>query len=92
MGTQVTYAKNLAPIPSEYIEPYAQRFLMMQLESIAFGLITPQQGKDYIKGVEYFIGCFGGLHAQLATSNIYYSFLNTKDEDLIRIARHTFDI
>ena len=34
MGTQVTYAENLPEIPSEFIEPYAQRFLMMQVEAI----------------------------------------------------------
>jgi len=91
MGEQVTYAKNLPEISSEFIEPYAQRFLMMQLESIYFGLITPEQAKASIKEVEYFISCFSGIHARLATSNIYYGFRSMSDEKIIEISKSVFE-
>ena len=63
MGTQVTYAENLPEIPSEFIEPYAQRFLMMQVEAIGLGLITPDEARKSLNEVEHFISSFSGAHA-----------------------------
>lgn len=91
MGTQVTYAPNLPPIPSEYIEPYAQRFLMMQLESVYAGILTPKEAKEYIKGAEYFISCFGDLHAQIAVSNEYHKFMILPDKEMIDISKKVFN-
>jgi len=91
MGEQVSYEKNLPEIPSEFIEPYAQRFLMMQIESIAYGLITPKQAREYLSGVQYFIDSFSGIHARFATSNTYYKFCRMKDKDIVKICRKTFN-
>lgn len=77
-------------IPSELIEPYLKHFLMLQVESVAFGLITPEETKTYLKGVEYFVTCYCGVHARFATSNMYGKFLRMKDEDLIEICKNTF--
>ena len=90
MGTQVTYAKNLPEIPSEFIEPYAQRFLMMQIEAIDLGLITPDEAKKTLDAVEYFITCFSGIHARLAVSNEYVRFKNLSDENLKTICKKVF--
>lgn len=87
MGTQVTYAKNLQEIPSEFIEPYAQRFLMMQIEAIALGLTTPNEAKKMLDSVKYFINCFGGVHARLAVSNEYERFINLSDDKLKLICK-----
>ena len=92
MGTQVTYAENLPEISSEFIEPYLKRFLMIQVESIAFGYSTVEEAKKHLDSVSFFTTCFCGVHAKLATGNIYGSFLNTKDDDLLKICRKTFDI
>ena len=91
MGTQVTYAKNLPEIPSEYIEPYAQRFFMMQLESIYFGLISIDEAKTNLQAVSFFISSFAGLHANLATTNIYYKFINSDEEQIKNVINKTFE-
>lgn len=88
--TQVTYANNLPEISSEFIEPYAQRFLMMQLESVALGLITPAEAKEYMKGAEYFITTFSAIHSRMATANEYDRFMSLSDRDLKTIADKVF--
>lgn len=92
MGAQVTYADNLPEIPSEFIEPYALRFMMMQLESLAHGLITPKEVREYLKGAEYFITSFSGVHARIATSNEYYKLMNTEDNAMLEIAKNVFKV
>ena len=79
----------LPKIPSEYIEPYLQKFLVFQIESVGTGLITPAQAREYLKGVDYFAGAFCGLHASLATSNEYKKFMNMSDEKMIEICQET---
>lgn len=92
MREQVFYAENLPTIPSEFIEPYAQRYMMMQLESIAYGFITPETAKNNLKVVDSFIGAFSGLHAQIATTNEYYRLIHLEDNELVEIAKNIFDI
>lgn len=92
MGNQVLYAENLPEIPSEYIERYAQRFMMMQLEAIAYGLISSEEAKQTLKGVGYFLECFSGIHAQIAVSNEYSRIIYMEEDTLIKIAKKTFNI
>lgn len=91
MGTQVTYLEDLPEIGSEFIEPYAQRFFMMQLESIYYGLITPCEAKQHLNSVGFFISSFCGIHARIATSNIYDKFCNMTDDEIITICKKTFE-
>ncbi len=79
----------LAKIPSEYIEPYLQRFLMLQIEGVAMGLTPPQEARDYLKGVEYFVECFCGIHSKYAVSNRYGQFIKLSDEQMISICQKT---
>jgi len=79
-------------IPSEAIEGYIKRFIMIQLEGLAFGLHTPQEVKNNLKGMEYFISCSCGIHARMATSNVVYDFTNLPDDEMIQVARKTFDL
>lgn len=90
MGTQVTYAENLPEIPSEFIEPYAKRFLMMQMEAINFGLVTPDEARKTLDAVGYFISCFSGIHAKLAVGNEYKRFSDLSDSDLKNICKEIF--
>ena len=86
--------KDLPEIPSEFIEPYLKRFLMIQTEGVAMGR-TPEQARAALNGVEYFISCFGGIHSRLATMNEYYRFSKLPDEEMIsickKVARHDDD-
>ncbi len=74
-------------IPSEFIEPYLQNFLGNQIDGIAMGLQQPQETRNYLRGVKYFVDCYCGIHARLATSNVYDKFINLSDEDMIRICK-----
>lgn len=90
MGIQITYAENLPEIKSEFIEPYAQRFLMMQMESVYFGLITPQEARVSLDCVEYFISSFCGIHARLSVSNEYGRFKRLSDDKMKSICKKVF--
>jgi len=79
-------------IPSESIEGYVKRFLMIQLESLAYGLSTPEKVRADLHGVSYFINCSAGLHTQIATSNAFYSLTALSDEQMIEVAKKTFKI
>jgi hypothetical protein len=89
MGTQLIGCDNLPEINSEFIEPYFQRFLSMQIESVGAGLITPKEAKEYLKGVDYF-SCFMGLHCRLAVSNVYGKFIRLPDDQLLAICKKIF--
>lgn len=89
MGTQLLGCENLPEINSEVIEPYFQRFLSMQIESVGAGLITPQEAKEYLKGVEYF-SCFTELHCRLAVSNMYGKFIRMPDDNLLQMCKKIF--
>ncbi len=77
-------------IPSEFIEPYLQKFLMENIEGVAMGLYTPNEARNSLKGVEHFISSFGGIHSRYATSNMYGKFYRLTDEEMIKICRNTF--
>jgi hypothetical protein len=77
-------------IPSELIIGHLKRFLMIQVEALAMGLHTTAQVRSYLKGVEYFVGCSCGIHANLATSNEYHRFCSLSDDKMIEISKETF--
>lgn len=77
----------LAEIPSEFIEQYLIRFLSIQIESVAFGLTSPNEARKNLAGVEYFVDCFCGVHARIATGNEYGRFCRLSDEQMIEICK-----
>lgn len=79
-------------IPSELIEGHIQRFFMIQLESLAFGTRRPEQVRNDLKGLAFFVRCSCGIHASLATSNEFDRLERLTDEQLIDIARKTFNV
>lgn len=78
---------DLTKIPSEFIEPYLLRFLSLQIESVGFGLMSPDEARRLLSGVEYFATCFCGVHASLAISNEYGKFCRLTDEQMIEICK-----
>ena len=80
----------LKEISSEYIEPYLKRFLMIQLEGVACGLTTPEEARQHLNGVEYFISCFGGIHSRYAISNEYSRFCKLSNEDMIILCKKVY--
>lgn len=82
MGSQLLKSKDLPKLPSELMEPYFQRFMSMEMESIALGFTTPQQSKERLKAVESFATYFTGLHCSLAVGNEYHKFCSIPDDDL----------
>lgn len=74
-------------IPSEFIEPYLQKFLISRIESVGLGFKTPEEVRQDLKGVEKFASIFCGIHARLATYNKYSEFWNLSDEDMIIICK-----
>ena len=89
VGEQLIGCKNLPEISSDFIEPYFQRFLSMQIESVGAGLITPKEAKEYLKGVEYF-ACFTGIHCRIATANMYGKFISLPDHELLEMCKKIF--
>jgi hypothetical protein len=77
-------------LSSELIEPFLKRFLMIQIEALAYGLHTPQQVRGYLAGVNYFVSCSCGLHAEVATNNMYQRLTSLSDEEMVLVSRKTF--
>jgi len=92
MGTQVLYADNFQEIPSEFIEPYLQRFLMSGLEGIAYGITDPQTFKDQLHSLESFVDMFCGIHSRYAMTNERRRIRRLSNDELIQIAKATFNI
>ncbi len=89
------YDQNLKRIPSEFIEPYLQDFLMLELQSIAYGFDSDEQideSKNNLKGVESFVGPYCGIHSQYATMNEYRKFYDLPNDDLRKLAKKVFKI
>jgi hypothetical protein len=84
-------SKDLPKIPSEYIEPYLQRFLTIQIEGVGIGMTKPEDARNNLKGVKFFVSCFGGIHASLATQNVYWDFINMSDEQMIKICKEVVE-
>ena len=77
-------------IPSEFIEAYIKRFFMVQLEALAYGLHQPEEVRNYLRGVSYFVDCSCGIHARFATDNVFGKLINLTDDQMIGIARKVF--
>mgnify|MGYP001595230497 CR=1 FL=1 len=80
----------LPEINSEVIEPYLKAFLMENIEGVAFGLYTPDEARQSLKGVDHFISSFGGIHSRCATSNMYGKFCAMSDEVMKEVCKKTF--
>lgn len=76
----------LAEIPSEFIEPYLQRFLSIQIESCACG-VSPEDIRSNLKGVQFFISCFGAIHSRYAVNNEYDRMIRLSNEDMTAICK-----
>lgn len=83
------FKDKLGEIPSEFIEPYLQSFLVMQIEAVGCGLTQPEEARNYLRGVQYFISSFAGIHARYAVSNEYDRFINLDDDKMIEICKQT---
>lgn len=59
----------LPKIPSEYLEPYLQRFISQEIEAVAYGFRSPAEMKNNIKVLQTFTSRFGGIHSTLAMAN-----------------------
>lgn len=77
---QVPYV--LREIPSQLIEPAIQHYYMETMNAIGSGEITPKEGKDRLQTIDSFVSRYCGLHAKLATTNIYYKAIICDDEIL----------
>ena len=77
-------------IPSEFIEPYLQRFFMMCMEELAFFNTPVSEVKARLNGVRYFVSCYGGIHSDLATNNLFFKIDRIPDEELKAMAIKIF--
>jgi hypothetical protein len=77
-------------IPSDFIEPYVQRFLMMCLEELAYFTTPVSEVKARLDGVRRFVSFTSGVHASIACDNAIRQFTDTPDEELKAIAVKIF--
>lgn len=77
----------LPEIPSEFIEPYLQQMISMELMALENNFTEEQlkKSKDNLRGVEVFVSRFCGLHAKIAVGNIFYHFYNLDLEQVKNI-------
>jgi hypothetical protein len=74
--------KTLPEIPSEFIEPYLSNFMNYLIEGIGTGLLTVEECKNDLRGVEHFISIYGGVHSRIAMSNQLGVFLRLSDSEM----------
>ena len=87
------YNQDLKRIPSEFIEPYLQDILMLELQAIAYGFDSDEQineAKNDLRGIEHFTSVYCGIHSQYATMNEYKKFYDVPNKDLREIAKKVF--
>lgn len=91
----------LPEIPSEFIEPYLQKFMGSMVEFIANAYLTEEEKqevgrgcgwtvaeiKTWIRGVDVFVNQSCGIHAQYAMSNEMDKMCNMPDAELKEICR-----
>jgi len=77
-------------LPSELIEGHVQRFIMIQIEALAYGMAKPAKVKSDLQGVAYFIRCCAGVHARLAVSNEVDRLCRLTNKQLVAAAKKTF--
>ena len=66
----------LPEIQSEFIEPYLQQMVVMELLALENNFTEKQleKSKENLKGLEVFVSRFCGIHSKIATGNIFYKF------------------
>lgn len=79
--------EKLPEIPSEFIEPYLVKFTVNLIEGVGTGLFKPEEARNMLDGVNYFVQCYCGIHAKFASSNNYDKFKRMSDEDMISICK-----
>ena len=87
MISEALRTRGLKQIPSEFIEPYLQAMLSVELECIEFRPTEErlEEAKQNLRGVERFVSRFCGIHASIATSNVYDNFYRMTLEDVKKI-------
>lgn len=88
--SQMINEKDLPKIDSEFIEPYLKRWLMMELESLHYGFITPEEVKESLKWMDRFASRFCGIHAVYAAMNECNKINRLSNEQLTSIANSVF--
>lgn len=91
---------NLPEIPSEFIEPYLQKFMGTIIDFAASACTeeelkkrngvgwTIAEVKQWVKGVELFVSTTCGVHARLAMQNEFYQrWKNIPDDKIKEICR-----
>ena len=78
---------DLPEIPSEFIEPYIIKFFGSILESVALGYLSPTEARQQLIGVEWFVDINCGVHARIATSNIFEKLKRLSDDDMLKISQ-----
>ena len=98
------YKNKLPEIPSEFIEPYLQKF-MGNIVEFASSACTEEEKKkrngagwtiaeikQWVKGVEMFVSWTCGIHARLAMSNEFYNrWKNMPDDEIKAICTQVMD-
>ena len=86
----------LPEIPSEFIEPYLQKFMGNIVEFAASACTEEERKqrnglgwtiaelKQWVKGVEMFVSWTCGIHARLAMQNEFYNRWNRMPDDEIK--------
>lgn len=77
----------LPEIPSIFIEPYLIKFLVCIIEGVAMGIHTPEQARNYLGGVGYFISNYAELHTKIATANKFGDLTKLSDEKMIELCK-----
>jgi hypothetical protein len=94
----------LPEIPSEFIEPYLQKFMGNIIEFAASACTedekkqrggsgwTISEIKNWIKGVELFVSWSCGIHARLAMQNEFYQrWYRLPDDEIKKICKQVLD-
>ena len=86
----------LPEIPSEFIEPYLQKFMGNIVEFAASACTEEEKKlrcgvgwtiadlKSWVKGVEMFVSWTCGIHARYAMQNEFYNHWNYMPDDEIK--------
>lgn len=96
---------DLPEIPSEFIEPYLQKFMGHIIEFASSACLTEEelaqrngvgwtiaQIKQWVKGVELFVSWTCGIHARLAMQNEFYNhWKNLPDDQIKAICKQVMD-
>lgn len=97
--------QKLPEIPSEFIEPYLEKFMGHIIEFAANAYLTEEEKQSHngtgwtiaeiklwIKGVELFVSWTCGIHARLAMQNEFYNrWKDMPDDEIKRLCKQVMD-